>query len=225
MGEGPAPLKFGAQVVRNWDNKAISFQESLSFTTLDQFAANSPVVATTLGQPRMGMRNTYNHLFVQDDVQVTRNLTINAGLRYQYDTTPTESHGRIANYNPATRDVDPVGTSLFDAPKLNFAPRIGFAYSPDPLEADRDSMGVRHLPLGPRGRGCAIHAVQRARYRTIGVGGFARNWFPIPTRKTDSEHAHSVRLSERLGRPRTPNTGISTCSRQSRRVRWFRLVI
>ena len=51
-------------------------------------------------------------------------------MRYQYDTTPTESHGRIANYNPATRDVDPAGTSLFDAPKLNFAPRIGFAYSP-----------------------------------------------------------------------------------------------
>jgi hypothetical protein len=128
--KGRQAFKFGAQIVRNWDNKAITFQESLTFTTLDQFAANTPVIAATLGQPRMGMRNTYNHLFVQDDIQLTPNLTINAGVRYQYDTTPTESHGRIANYNPATRDVDPEGTPLFAAPKLNFAPRIGLAYSP-----------------------------------------------------------------------------------------------
>src|SRR5262249_41202224 len=105
--KGRQAFKFGAQIVRNWDNKAITFQESLTFTTLDQFAANTPVIASTLGQPRMGMRNTYNHLFVQDDIQISPNLTINAGVRYQYDTTPTESHGRIANYNPATRDVDP----------------------------------------------------------------------------------------------------------------------
>jgi len=128
--KGRHALKFGAQIVRNRDNKAISFQQSLAFTSLNQFAGNAPASASTLGQPRMGMRNTYNHLFVQDDIQAAKNLTINAGLRYQYDTTPAESHGRIANYNPATGDVDPAGTPVFEAPRANFAPRVGFAYTP-----------------------------------------------------------------------------------------------
>jgi hypothetical protein len=30
-----------------------------------------------------------------------REVIVNAGLRYQYDTSPTESHGRIANFDPA----------------------------------------------------------------------------------------------------------------------------
>src|SRR5262249_22343218 len=80
--------------------------------------------------PRAGMRNTYNQLFVQDDMQATRKLGINAGLRYQYDTTPTESHGRVANFDFAAGKLKPVGTTLFNAPKTNFAPRLGLAYAP-----------------------------------------------------------------------------------------------
>lgn len=128
--KGRHAVKAGVQIIRNRDNKAISFQQIVAFQTLDQFAANKPFALQTIGQPRMGMRNTYNHFFVQDDIQATKKLTINAGVRYQFDTAPTESHGRIANFNPATGDIDPVGTPIFDSPKLNFAPRIGLAYTP-----------------------------------------------------------------------------------------------
>ena len=128
--KGRHALKFGAQIVRNRDNKAITPQGYLAFLSLDDFARNYPFLVLTIGQPRMGMRNTYNHFFIQDDIQATKNLTINVGVRYQFDTTPTESHGRISNFNRATGDIDPVGSSLFDAPKGNFAPRIGLAYTP-----------------------------------------------------------------------------------------------
>jgi hypothetical protein len=60
----------------------------------------------------------------------SRKLTVNAGLRYQYDTTPGESHGRVANFDFAAGKLEPVGTNLFNAPKTNFAPRFGVAYSP-----------------------------------------------------------------------------------------------
>lgn len=123
-------LKFGTQIVRNQDNKALNFQRTVTYQTLDDFARNSPFSIGTLGQPRAGMRNTYNQFFVQDDIQATRKLGINAGLRYQYDTTPTESHGRVANFDFAAGKLEPVGTKLFDAPKRNFAPRFGLAYSP-----------------------------------------------------------------------------------------------
>lgn len=129
---GRQQLRFGAQVVRNQNNKELAFQRTITFQTLDDFAINSPFSIGTLGQPRAGMRSTYWHFFVQDDIQVSRNLTVNVGLRYQYDTSPSESHGRIANFNFETGALDPVGTTLINAPKTNFGPRFGFAYTPFP---------------------------------------------------------------------------------------------
>src|SRR6266851_5057740 len=75
-------LKFGTQIVRNQDNKALLFQRTVTYNTLSDFAVNSPFSIGTLGQPRRGMRNTYYNLFVQDDIQVSRTLTVNAGVRY-----------------------------------------------------------------------------------------------------------------------------------------------
>jgi hypothetical protein len=127
---GRNQIRFGAQIIRNQDNKELAFQKTVTYQVLDDFARNSPTSIGTLGQPRAGMRNTYYHFFVQDDLQVSRKLTINAGLRYQYDTTPTESHGRIANFDFTKGALDPVGSSLLDAPKGNLAPRLGIAYTP-----------------------------------------------------------------------------------------------
>ena len=147
--KGRHSLKFGTQVVGNRDNKAISFQEIVTFLTLDSLAANKPFAIQTLGQPRMGMRNKYVHFFVQDDIQATKNLTLNVGLRYQYDTAPSESHDRIANFNRVTGDIDPPGSSLFDAPKLDFSPRFGFAYTPFSSKKTvlRGGFGIFHSPM------------------------------------------------------------------------------
>ncbi|MEO8028365.1 MAG: TonB-dependent receptor, partial [Bryobacteraceae bacterium] len=128
--KGKHQMKFGAQIVRNRDNKASLRQVTITYQTLDQLAANAPFAISAGGNPRVGMRNTYYNFFVQDDIQVSRKLTVNAGLRYQYDTVPRESHGRIANFNPITGKLDPVGTDIFEAPKNNYGPRFGIAYSP-----------------------------------------------------------------------------------------------
>jgi len=128
--KGNHQLKFGVQIIRNQDNKALLFQRTVTYNTLDDFARNSPFSIGTLGQPRRGMRNTYNNFFVQDDFQVKRALTLNIGVRYQYDTAPSEASGVIANFDPVRRALDPVGTTLLNAPKDNVAPRFGLAWSP-----------------------------------------------------------------------------------------------
>ena len=66
----------------------------------------------------------------KDHILVNRKLSINAGLRYQYDTSPYETSGVMANFNPQTGALDPVGTSLVNVPAKNFGPRFGIAYSP-----------------------------------------------------------------------------------------------
>ncbi len=130
--KGRHQLKFGAQIVRNQDNKEVFFQQFVQYLGLSGFAgfeSNSPLFIFTLGWPRVGMRGTYYGFFVHDDFRLNKRLTINAGLRYQYDTAPTESQGRIANFDPVTGKLDSAGTPILEAPKLNFGPRLGFAYS------------------------------------------------------------------------------------------------
>ncbi|MGH8865197.1 MAG: TonB-dependent receptor, partial [Burkholderiales bacterium] len=127
---GKQQLRFGTQITRNQANKGLAFQRFVTYQNLDDFARNSPVGVASFGQPRAGMRNTYYSFFVQDDIQVSPKLTLNAGLRYQYDSVPTESHGRVANFNFTTGQLDPVGTPILNAAKTNFMPRIGIAYTP-----------------------------------------------------------------------------------------------
>lgn len=70
--------------------------------------------------------------FVQDDWKVSSDLTINAGLRWDYLPGVTEAAGRMGNYNPATGVVEIAAGGddpLIDNDKNNFGPRIGFAWT------------------------------------------------------------------------------------------------
>ena len=149
--KGRHQLKYGTQIVRNQDNKAVLPQRFVYFLNIDGFAANAPFGVQTYGWPRVGMRGTYYAGFVQDDIQVNKSLTINAGLRYQYDTNPTESHGRVANFDPTTGTLDPRGTPMMKMPKTNFGPRFGFAFAPTESKRTvfRGGFGLYFANLNP----------------------------------------------------------------------------
>ncbi|HYG97610.1 MAG TPA: TonB-dependent receptor [Terriglobales bacterium] len=73
--------------------------------------------------------------FVQDDWRVNSRLTLNLGLRYEYQAPLVEATGRLANFIPDLgRVVDSTerlyGRSLIYGDKNNWSPRIGFAYRP-----------------------------------------------------------------------------------------------
>lgn len=127
---GRNQLAIGTQIIRNQDNKELGFQETVDYTTLAGFANNAPFSVGTLGQPRAGIRNTYYAFFAQDNAQVTQKLSADAGLRYQYDSAPSESHGRIDNFDSQTGQLTPMGDAFINMPTLNFAPRLGLAYKP-----------------------------------------------------------------------------------------------
>lgn len=127
---GRHQLKFGGQIIRNQPNKELGYQQTVSYLNFSNALANRAFSVGSLGFPEIGIRNTYNQFFVQDNFQLNKHLSLNMGVRYQYDTTPTESHGRIANFDLVTGKLDPIGTSILNAPTLNFAPRFGIAYTP-----------------------------------------------------------------------------------------------
>ena len=89
-------------------------------------------ISTVIG---MYNRQHVPSLFIQDDWKVTPRLTLNLGLRYDYFTPLVEANNRQSNFDYATGSLITAGTNgasdaLVKGDKANFAPRIGFAWTP-----------------------------------------------------------------------------------------------
>jgi Carboxypeptidase regulatory-like domain len=87
-----------------------------------------------------GERHTSMAAFIQDDWKVLRNLTLNLGLRYQYEGGFSEHKMQDANFSPTLNNpltntpgaivfANSSGWILQQDHRLLFAPRIGFAES------------------------------------------------------------------------------------------------
>ena len=96
--------------------------------------------------------------FVQDDYKLTSSLTINVGLRYEYATPPREKDNSFANFDPVAgqmifaTDGDVFDRALIHPDRNNFAPRIGFAYTPGPRWVIRSGYGVFYSHTVRQGR-------------------------------------------------------------------------
>jgi hypothetical protein len=106
----------------------------LAFGTLDAFLAGTPTQATQLFEPATpSLHVNAFGAFVQDDYKVSARLTLNLGLRWEYNGVPYEKHDRLAIYDFASNSLIPVGVNgarLYPRQFTNFGPRAGFAYDP-----------------------------------------------------------------------------------------------
>lgn len=142
---GDHSLQFGANFQRLQVNQFFPAVPNgqYTFRSFDQFlqgrgASNFRASPFSLSDPYRGMRFWYLGAYIQDDWRVRPNLTVNLGLRYDFQAVPTEVNGKISNLRPITPGGDYAATSVYvigDALYLNpttknFAPRVGFAWTP-----------------------------------------------------------------------------------------------
>ncbi len=135
--KGRNVLKFGAEVKRLQIN---SFYNGQLLGTYNVGSLSNFLRGTSLSYQGVPVGSTSNRswrqwatsFFAQDDFHVSQDLTLNFGLRYEYSTVPTDTHGRETNLrNPLTDSSISVGNPLYKNPTgLNFAPRVGFAWTP-----------------------------------------------------------------------------------------------
>jgi hypothetical protein len=97
------------------------------------------------------MRSLYAGSYFQDDWKVSARLTINMGIRYELYTQPVDARDRGALFDAATGQFVVPGQAGFsraivDGHDLNFAPRLGFAYSPNNRLTVRGGSGVFYGP-------------------------------------------------------------------------------
>ena len=147
---GKHALKFGGELHRDsfsggafGDGKGyIIFSKDIAFSTatvLEDFLSGYPggsipfpTHALVGDTPIRNIHNFSEAAFFQDDWRIRKNLTVNLGLRYDYNGVIQESNNLLGNFSP-TLGLEQVGQQIsqpYQGNHTNFAPRVGLAWDP-----------------------------------------------------------------------------------------------
>ncbi len=128
--KGRHSFAYGGEIRRAYNNNIAENVGSFSFTTFANFLADkSNSFTDQLGSGNDKILQPSFDVFAQDSFKWKSNFTINIGLRYAWNSTPSEAANQFTNFDPLT------GT-LISSPQpyhtnnKNFQPRIGFAWDP-----------------------------------------------------------------------------------------------
>jgi Carboxypeptidase regulatory-like domain len=142
---GRHTIKFGGDVTRLFylQDCAGCGVPSYNFFNIWDFLNDAPHTEGGVFNPSTGFPTTVRQddrtdiwgLFVQDDLKLRRNLTINAGLRWSYFGPLSSKEGNMFAAFPGAGTGYLTGLAVrkgnsWNAQKDNFGPQIGFAWSP-----------------------------------------------------------------------------------------------
>jgi len=161
-------LKFGAEFTRYQQNSFYPGNDGElgDFTYTGLYSSNPLSTDGTQGYPfadfltdrvndvqvgkvtgRTGQRQWRDAAFAQDDFKIRPNLTLNIGIRWNFDQPIFEVNNKMANLNLQTGAIEYAGVdgnsrALYDAVYNQWQPRVGFAYQVLPRLVIRGGYGI-----------------------------------------------------------------------------------
>jgi len=131
---GSHSLKAGGEFRQFLNNNFRQGTGSFNFPTVAAFIAGTAnSFSVTLGSQSSSIAEGALGFFVQDTYKVRPNLTLELGLRYEWNMTPTERYDRFILFDPATASLVRVNADVDDVyhqNNKNVQPRLGFAWDP-----------------------------------------------------------------------------------------------
>ena len=125
---GKHSFKFGGEFRRFYNNNFASDTGTLGFANVGGFASGTPNAFTfSPGNTPSRIGTGELGFFAQDSWKLFPRFTLELGLRYDWNQTPTEALNRFVNFIPSTDSLVRVG-SPYQQNNLNFQPRLGFAW-------------------------------------------------------------------------------------------------
>ena len=130
---GKHSFKFGGEIRRDLVHQATyrGGRGRILFTSLEDFLAGTPSNAGFLaGDPTRNISQWLYAGYAQDDWRITKKITLNLGLRYEFQGVPTEAKNLFGNWEPSV-GFEQVGkniSSLYNSDRRNFSPRFGVAW-------------------------------------------------------------------------------------------------
>ena len=142
---------------------------------VNDFTEGSPIASLLTGRPEFSFNSLqsvvpkYEYLFasgfIQDDIKLTSKLTLNVGIRYDYNAPRTEAQDFFRGFSPTTPNPAIGGRlgaiigaggqggikadyrGLVKPDRKDFGPRLGFAYAYNQKTVVRGGFGVYYSPV------------------------------------------------------------------------------
>jgi hypothetical protein len=145
--KGAHSMKFGVGWQQNLDTQLADVFTQYTFSSIAQYtSARSGAtpriyssLSASIGQPGAAYHSVYLNFFGQDTWQLSKNLVVTYGLRYDQYRAP--DYGAAQPYNVAVAAAGGKAQG-FRVPLGNFAPRLGISYSPNPTTVVRLNAGI-----------------------------------------------------------------------------------
>lgn len=133
---GKHAFKFGGEVRTDLVHQGTyrAGRGRIKFDNLEDFLAG--VVDTNngaqilAGDPERNMKQWLFAGYAEDDWRLTPRITLNLGLRYEFQGVPTEANNLLGNWEPSV-GFEQVGkniSSIYNPDHRNFSPRVGVAW-------------------------------------------------------------------------------------------------
>ena len=147
--KGRHTIKYGGEVRRfleasfAGDTGTMTYATSLTTSTLSAADAQTKTQADNFESDRASAFSITPNVitsrvyvtaaggFIQDNFKLLPNLTLEAGLRFEWNGTPTEAEDRFVIFNPTSVTLQQIGANFTGSvykQNYNVEPRLGFAY-------------------------------------------------------------------------------------------------